>query len=49
MQLSEKHREKRTFDRSECKVSFVDLRPGASVTDGGGKVSSWTGMSAEGD
>lgn len=49
MQLSEKHSEKRVFDNSECKVSFVDLRPGVGVTDGGGKASSSTGISAEGD
>jgi hypothetical protein len=49
VQLSEKHREKRVFDRSECKVSFVDLLPGVGVTDGDGKVSSWTGTSTEGD
>ena len=48
MQLSEKHREKRVFDKSECKVSFVDLRLEAGVTDGGGKESSSTDTSSEG-
>lgn len=49
MQLSEKHREKRVFDKSECEVSFVDLRPEAGVTHEDGKVSSSTGTSTEGD
>lgn len=44
MQLSEKHKEKSAFDKSECKLSFVDLR--VDVTDGGGKVSSSTGASS---
>ena len=47
MQLSEKHREKRVFDKSECKVSFVDLR--LDVIDGDGKVSSSTGASSKGN
>ena len=49
MQLSEKHRENRVFDKSECGVSFVDLRPEVCVADGDGKVSSSTGTSSEGD
>ena len=49
MQLSEKHREKRVFDKSECEVSFVDLRPEVGVIDGGGKESSSTGVSSEGN
>ena len=47
MQLSKKHREKRSFDKSECKVSFLDLR--LDVTDGDGKVSSSTGTSTKGN
>jgi len=47
VQLSEKHMEKRVFDKSECEVSFVGFRPGAGVTDGGGKVSSSTGTSSD--
>jgi len=47
VQLSEKHKEKRVFDKSECEVSFVDLRPEVGVTDGDGKVSSSTGASSE--
>ena len=46
MQLSEKHREKRVFDKSECKVSFEDLSLEVGVTDGGGKVSSSTDTSS---
>lgn len=46
MQLSEKHREKRVFDKSECVVSLVNFRPGIDAADGGGKVSSSTGVSA---
>lgn len=49
MQLSEKHREKRVFDKSECEVSFVDLRTEAGETHEDGKVSSSTGTSTEGD
>ena len=48
MQLSEKHREKRVFDKSECEVPLVNLRP-VDVADGAGKVSSSTGISAEED
>lgn len=48
MQLSEKQREKRFFDKSECKVSLADLRPEGGVTDGGGKTSSSTATSSEG-
>jgi hypothetical protein len=47
VQLSEKHREKRFFDKSECKVSFADLRPEVDVTEGGGKASSSTATSSE--
>jgi hypothetical protein len=47
VQLSEKHREKRVFDKSECKVSFVGLR--LEVIDGDGKVASSTGTSSKGN
>ena len=46
VQLSEKHREKRVFDKNECEVSLVDLRSGAEEADGGGKASSSIGVSA---
>ena len=49
MQLSEKHREKRVFDKSECEVSFANFLPSLGVADGDGKVSSSTGISAEVD
>jgi hypothetical protein len=52
VQLSEKHRENKVFDKSECDVSLVvDLRSGSEAADGGGKVSSsidvWVGDDCE--
>lgn len=49
VQLSEKHREKSVFDKSECEVALVNFRPWVDVEDGVGNVSSSTGLSAEGD
>lgn len=47
MQLSEKHKEKSVFDRSECEGSLLDLRSGVDAADGGGKESSSIGISDE--
>ena len=46
MQLSEKHREKRVFDKTELKELLLeDLRPDVCVAVDCGNVSSSTGMS----